>query len=74
MWVKEEKQSIKELTHLTADEAKTYKELKENKLENIFNIIPNLSDKVLNYVEKEYKICELINKSFDSKKMSPLNK
>lgn len=42
-------------------------ELKENKLENIFNIIPNLSDKVLDYVEKEYKICELINKSFDSK-------
>ena len=34
MWVKEEKQSIKELTHLTADEAKTYKELKENKYTN----------------------------------------
>ena len=34
MWVKEEKQSIRELTHLTADEANTYKELKENKHTN----------------------------------------
>ena len=34
MWVKEEKQSIRELTHLTAAEANTYKELIENKHTN----------------------------------------
>ncbi len=34
MWVKEEKQSIRELTHLTADEANTYQELIENKHTN----------------------------------------
>ena len=42
-------------------------EINENKLENVFNIIPNLSDKVLDYVEKEYEISKLINESFENK-------
>lgn len=43
-------------------------ELRKNKIESIFNIIPNLSDKTLDYVEEKYKISNLINETFDSKK------
>lgn len=43
-------------------------EINENKLENIFNIIPNLSDKVIDYVEKEFCITELIDKTFNDNK------
>lgn len=42
-------------------------EILENKIENIFNIIPNLSDKVLDYVEEKYAVSELINKTFESR-------
>ncbi|MGN0993225.1 MAG: transposase [Bacilli bacterium] len=42
-------------------------EMNENKIENIFNIIPNLSDKVLDYVEEKYAISKLINETFESK-------
>ena len=31
-------------------------EINENKLENVFNIIPNLSDKVLDYNEEKYTV------------------
>ena len=34
-------------------------EINENKLENVFNIIPNLSDKVLDYNEEKYNITNM---------------
>lgn len=43
-------------------------EINESKLENIFNIIPNLSDKVIDYVEKEFCITGLIDKTFNDNK------
>lgn len=48
---------------------KVIEEINENKMENIFNIIPNISDKVLNYVEDNYNITELINETFESKQI-----
>ena len=42
-------------------------EINENKVENIFNVIPNLSDKVLDYVENEYEVSKLINETFESR-------
>lgn len=42
-------------------------EINEDKIENIFNVIPNISDKVLDYVEDTYAISKLINETFDSK-------
>lgn len=43
-------------------------EINENKLENVFNIIPNLSDKVLDYNQKNYNITSIIEKTFDDKR------
>lgn len=44
-------------------------EINENKLENIFNIIPNLSDKVLDYNEKNYNIVEMIKDTFEDQRV-----
>ena len=44
------------------------KEIKENKFVNAFNIIPNLSDKVLDYNENKFNICELVNDTFEDKR------
>lgn len=43
-------------------------EINENKIENIFNIIPNLSDKVLDYNETNYNILNIINETFEDKR------
>lgn len=43
-------------------------EINDNKIENIFNIIPNLSDKVIDYMERSHKIIDMMNTSFDDKK------
>lgn len=43
-------------------------EINENKLENAFNIIPNLSDKVLDYNQRNYNIIDMIDNSFDDKR------
>lgn len=43
-------------------------EINENKMENIFNIIPNLSDKVLDYNEVNFNISEMLNKTFEDKR------
>lgn len=48
-------------------------EINENKLENAFNIIPNLSDKVLDYNEEKYNITNMIDESFDSKRIYESN-
>ena len=48
-------------------------EIGENKLENVFNIIPNLSDKVLDYNEEKYNITNMIDESFDSKRIYESN-
>lgn len=43
-------------------------EINEGKVESIFNIIPNLSDKVMDYVEKNFGIIEIINETFEDKR------
>lgn len=43
-------------------------EINANKLENVFNIIPNLSDKVLDFNEKNYNILDIINNTFEDKR------
>ena len=43
-------------------------ELKEEKLENVFNIIPNISDKVLDYNEKKFKVSKMISNLFEDKR------
>ena len=48
-------------------------EINENKLENIFNIIPNLSDKVLDYNEEKFNITNMIDETFDSKRIYQSN-
>lgn len=48
---------------------KTLKEFNDNKIESIFNIIPNLSDKVLDFVEDNYNVLDIIKKTFNSKKI-----
>lgn len=47
------------------DREKAEKELEEGKLENVFNIFPNLSDKVIDYNEEQYKIIDLIDDTFE---------
>lgn len=47
---------------------RTIEELNENMVENVFNIIPNISDKVLDYNEKNFHICDLINNNFIDKR------
>ena len=47
---------------------KAIEELEKNKLENVFNIIPNLSDKVLDYSEEKYNITTIIEDSFEEKR------
>lgn len=44
------------------------KEFNDNKVEYIFNIIPNLSDKILDYIEEKYNVSKMINDTFDSRK------
>lgn len=44
---------------------KAEEELKDGKLENVFNIFPNLSDKVIDYNEEQYKIIDLIEETFE---------
>ena len=44
-------------------------EIKENKIENIFNIIPNLSDKVLDYNQINFDIVDMIDNSFEDKRI-----
>ena len=43
-------------------------EINENMVENTFNIIPNLSDKVLDFNEENYNISELIDSKFEDKR------
>lgn len=43
-------------------------EINENKLENIFNIIPNLSDKVMDYNEEKFEITKMIDNTFEDKR------
>ena len=43
-------------------------EINENMVENTFNIILNLSDKVLDYNEENYNISELIDSKFEDKR------
>lgn len=43
-------------------------EIKDNKIENIFNIIPNISDKVMDYNEDNYEIINIINSTFNDKR------
>ena len=50
------------------DKEKAIEELEENKLENVFNIIPNLSDKVLDYSEEKYGITKIIEEKFEDKR------
>lgn len=45
-------------------EKKTEKESLEGKLENVFNVFPNLSDKVLDYNAEKFNIVDLINNTF----------
>lgn len=47
---------------------RTIEELNENMVESVFNIIPNISDKVLDYNEKNFHICDLINNNFIDKR------
>ena len=44
-------------------------EINENKLENVFNIIPNLSDKVLDYNQLNFNIVNLMDDLFDDKRI-----
>lgn len=44
---------------------KAEEELRDGKLESVFNIFPNLSDKVIDYNEEQYKIMDLIEKTFE---------
>ena len=50
------------------DKEKAIEELEENKLEKVFNIIPNLSDKVLDYSEEKYGITKIIEENFEEKR------
>lgn len=43
-------------------------ELNDNRLENVFNIIPNLSDKVLDYNVVNYNITKIIEETFEDKR------
>ena len=43
-------------------------EINENKLKNIFNIIPNLSDKVMDYIEEKFEISKTMDVTFDDRK------
>ena len=43
-------------------------EINENKLENVFNIIPNLSDKVLAFNQINYNIINIIEETFEDKR------
>ena len=47
---------------------KVIEELNENKLENVFNIVPNLSDKVLDYNEENFEVTNIINEVFEDKR------
>lgn len=47
---------------------KVIEEINDNKIENIFNIIPNLSDKVLDYNEHNYNITDILEKTFNDKR------
>lgn len=48
-------------------------EINEGKIENIFNIVPNISDKVLDYIEDKYSVSQLINDTFDNKNVYNTN-
>ncbi len=50
------------------DKEKAIEELEENKLENVFNIIPNISDKVLDHSEEDYNITAIIEDIFEEKR------
>ena len=50
------------------DKERAIEELEENKLENVFNIISNLSDKVLDFSEENYNITEIIGDIFEEKR------
>ena len=43
-------------------------EINENKIENIFNIIPNISDKVIDYNEENFGITNIIDEIFEDKR------
>ena len=51
------------------DKVKTVEEINNGKLENIFNIIPNLSDKVLDYSQRTFDIVSLIRNTFEDKRI-----
>ena len=48
---------------------KVIEEINEGKIESIFNIIPNISDKVLDYNEEHYSISKLIDTTFEDKRI-----
>lgn len=43
-------------------------EINENRLENIFNIVPNLADKVLDYVEEKYNITKMVSETIEDRR------
>ncbi len=43
-------------------------EIKETELENAFAVIPNLADKVLNYMENNYHVTEIMNNCLEEKR------
>ena len=44
-------------------------EIKENKIKNVFNIIPNLADKVLDYNQLNFNIVDMIDNLFEDKRV-----
>lgn len=52
----------------TNNKEKVIEEINANSIVDIFNIIPNLSDKVLDYNEKEFNIIDIIDTTFDIKR------
>ena len=59
----------------TLNKEKVIKILTEEEYEhmNAFNIIPNLSDKVLDYAEKNYGIIEIISQFLEEKRKQNTN-
>ena len=59
----------------TLNKEKAIKILTEEEYEhmNAFNIIPNLSDKVLDYAEKNYGIIEIISQFLEEKRKQNTN-
>lgn len=52
----------------TKDEEKARKEIQNREIKSIFYLFPNLSDKVMNYNEKNFNIIDLIEETFEDKR------